>query len=60
MSMLIPRPLPFAGMFCARFDREPLGVGIGENPDLGVMGDFNEGLFMSFNKCSFSWSVGIV
>lgn len=60
MSMLIPRPLPFAGMFCARFDREPLGVGIGENPDLGVMGDFNEGLFMSFNKRSFSWSVGIV
>ena len=60
MSMLIPRPLPVVVVFCARFDREALGVGIGENPDLGVMGDFNEGLFMSFNKCSFSWSVGIV
>lgn len=58
--MLIPRPLPVVGVFCARFDCEALGVGIGENPDLGVMGDFNEGLLTSFNKCSFSCSVGIV
>lgn len=58
--MLIPRPLPVVGVFCTRFDCDPLGGGIGEKPDLGVMGDFNEGLLMSFNKCSFSCSVGIV
>ena len=51
--MLIPRPL----VVCARFRCEPLGVGIGEKPDLGVMG-----LLMLFNRCwcSCSCSVGAV